>query len=171
VLDSITVLLDDPAVRNGNITRIAVEIPTESLRIVDNSAIPDLCLQHMVALLIADGGVTFASAHDVERVRDPKVLAVRKLVEIVPSEELQNAVPPRQAVVRIETADGRMLSHRTYAVRGTARNPMEAREVEAKAFDLMMPVLGAARANEVIAAVANLERFGPVSGLRRLLQA
>ena len=171
VLDSVTVLLDDPAVRNGNIARIAVEIPTESLRIVDNSSIPDLCLQHMVALIITDGGVTFASAHDVDRMRDPKVLAVRKVVEIVPSEEPQNAVPPRQAVVRIETADGRGLSHRTYAVRGTARNPMEAREVEAKALDLMVPVLGAARANEVIAAVANLERFGPVSGLRRLLQA
>jgi len=171
VLDSVTVLLDDPAVRNGNIARIAVEIPTESLRIVDNSSIPDLCLQHMVALIITDGGVTFASAHDVDRMRDPKVLAIRKLVEIVPSEELQNAVPPRQAVVRIETADGRALSHRTYAVRGTARNPMEVREVEAKALDLMAPVLGAARANEVIAAVANLERFGPVSGLRRLLQA
>jgi 2-methylcitrate dehydratase PrpD len=121
--------------------------------------------------MIADGGVTFASAHDVDRMRDPKVLAVRKLVEIVPSEELQNAVPPRQAVVRIETADGRALSHRTYAVRGTARNPMEAKEVEAKALDLMVPVLGAARTNEVIAAVANLERFGPVLGLRRLLQA
>jgi hypothetical protein len=86
----------------------------------------------------------------------------------VPSEELQNAVPPRQAIVRIETADGRALSHRTVAVRGNARNPMEAKEVEAKALD---PVLGATRANEVIAAVANLERFGPVSGLRRLLQA
>jgi 2-methylcitrate dehydratase PrpD len=171
VLDSVTVLLDDPAVRTGNVTRIAVEIPTESLRIVDNSPIPDLCLQHMVALLIADGSVTFASAHDVERMRDPKVLAVRKLVEIVPSEELQNAVPPRQAIVRIETADGRALSHRTYAVRGTARNPMEAKEVEAKALDLMAPILGAARANEVIAAVSNLERFGQVSELRPLLQA
>jgi 2-methylcitrate dehydratase PrpD len=102
---------------------------------------------------------------------DPKALAVRKLVEIVPSEELQNAMPPRQAIVRIETTDGRALSHRTVAVRGTARNPMEGKEVEAKALDLMAPILGAARANEVIAAVANLERFGPVSGLRRLLQA
>ncbi len=45
VLDSVTVLLDDPAVRAGNIKRIAVDIPTESLRIVDNSTIPDLCLQ------------------------------------------------------------------------------------------------------------------------------
>jgi len=73
--------------------------------------------------------------------------------------------------VRIETADGRSLSHRTYVVRGTARNPMDAIEVEAKALDLTAPVLGTARANELIAAVNNLDRFGPVSGLRRLLQA
>ena len=35
------------------------------------------------------------------------------------------AVPARQAIVKIETADGRTLSHRTYAVRGTPGNPME----------------------------------------------
>jgi 2-methylcitrate dehydratase PrpD len=171
VLDSVTALLDDPAVRAGNVKRVAVEIPTESLRIVDNSPIPDLCLQHLVALMIADGGVGFASVHDAARMRDPKVLAIRKLVEVVPSEELQMAVPARQAIVNIETTDGRMLSHRTYVVRGTARNPMDAKEVEAKALDLMAPILGAGRANELIATVGNLDHFGPVSGLRRLLQA
>jgi 2-methylcitrate dehydratase PrpD len=171
VLDSVAVLLDDPAVRAGNIKSIAVDIPTDSLRIVDNSTIPDLCLQHLVALMIADRGATFASVHDVARMRDPAVLAIRRLVEVVPSKELQAAVPARQAIVRIETADGRSLSHRTYVVRGTARNPMDAKEVEAKALDLTAPILGAARANELIAAVNDLDRFGPVSGLRRLLQA
>jgi hypothetical protein len=48
---------------------------------------------------------------------------------------------------------------------------MEAKEIEAKALDLMAPVLGADRTRELIAAVGNLERLGPVSGLRRLLQA
>ena len=48
---------------------------------------------------------------------------------------------------------------------------MEAKEIEAKARDLMAPVLGAGRADELIVAVGNLERIGPVSGLRRLLQA
>jgi 2-methylcitrate dehydratase PrpD len=171
VLDSVTALLDDSAVRAGNIKRIAVEIPTESLRIVDNSPIPDLCLQHLVALMIADGGAGFASVHDTGRMRDPKVLAIRKLVEVVPSEELQIAVPARQAIVNIETTDGRSLRHRTYVVRGTARNPMDAKEVDAKALDLMAPVLGAGRANELIATVGNLDHVGPVSGLRRLLQA
>jgi 2-methylcitrate dehydratase PrpD len=102
---------------------------------------------------------------------DPKVLAVRKLVELVPSEKLQKAVPERQAIVTIDTADGRSLSHRTTVVRGTALNPMEAKEIEAKALDLMAPVLGTDRADEVIAAIGNLEHLGPLSGLRRLLQA
>jgi 2-methylcitrate dehydratase PrpD len=171
VLDSVAALLDDPAVRAGNIKSIAVDIPTDSLRIVDNSTIPDLCLQHLVALMIADRGATFASVHDVARMRDPEVLAIRRMVEVVPSKELQAAVPARQAIVRIETADGRSLSHRTYVVRGTARNPMDAKEVEAKALDLTAPILGTARANELIATVNDLDRFGPVSGLRRLLQA
>jgi len=171
VLDSVAALLDDPAVRAGNIKSIAVDIPTDSLRIVDNSTIPDLCLQHLVALMIADRGATFASVHDVARMRDPEVLAIRRMVEVVPSKELQAAVPARQAIVRIETADGRSLSHRTYVVRGTARNPMDAKEVEAKALDLTAPILGTARANELIATVNDLDRFGPVSGPRRLLQA
>ena len=171
VLDSMTVLLDNPAVRVDNIKHITVEMPTNSLRIVDNSTIPDLCLQHLVALMIVDRGVTFESVHDTGRMRDPKVLAIRSLVELLPSEELQKATPARQAIVRIETADGRSLSLRTYVVRGTARNPMDAKEVETKALDLMGPVLGAARAKDLIGAVGDLDRIGPVSGLRALLQA
>jgi hypothetical protein len=84
---------------------------------------------------------------------------------------LQTAVPARQSIVQIETLDGRTLSHRTYVVRGTSGNPMDAGEVEAKALDLMAPVLGTARARELVAAVLELDRFGPVGGLRRLLQA
>jgi 2-methylcitrate dehydratase PrpD len=121
--------------------------------------------------MIVDRGASFASVHDVARMSDPKVLAIRKLIELVPSQELQMAVPARQAIVRIETADGRSLSHRTTVVRGTAGNPMDAKEIEAKALDLMAPVLGADRANELIATIGYLERIDSVSSLRRLLQA
>jgi 2-methylcitrate dehydratase PrpD len=171
VLDSMAMLLADPSVREGNIRHIRVEMPTEALRIVDNSTIPDLCLQHLVALMIVDRGASFAGEHDTARMGDPKVLAVRKLVELVGSEELDKAVPARQAIVRIDIADGRSLSHRTHVVRGTAANPMDAKEIEAKALDLLAPVLGAGRANELIAAVSDLDRIGQVSGLRGLLQA
>jgi 2-methylcitrate dehydratase PrpD len=171
VLDAVAVLLEDPAVRAGKIKRIVVDMPADRLHIVDNRTISDICLQHLVAMMIVDGGVTFGSIHDAARMSDPKVLAVRKLVGAVPNQELVTAVPARQAIVKIETADGRTLNHRTYEVRGTPGNPMNSDEVAAKALDLMAPVLGATGANELIAAVYKLDSFGPVSGLRRLLQA
>jgi hypothetical protein len=73
--------------------------------------------------------------------------------------------------VQIETMEGRSLRHHTRVVRGAAANPMEAKEIEAKALDLMAPVLGAERANELIATVRDLDRVGRVSRLRRLLEA
>ena len=48
---------------------------------------------------------------------------------------------------------------------------MDQKEVEAKALDLVGPVLGSARSNELIGALARFDSFGPLSGLRRLLQA
>ena len=171
VLDSVAALIEDPGVRADNIKHIKVEVMTASLRIVDNATSPDLSLQHLVAMMIVDRGATFASVHDAARMSDPRVLAVRKLVELVGSEELQKAKPARQAIVQIDLADGRSLSHRTTIVRGTAGNPVNAQEVEAKALDLMTPVLGAGRTKDLIAAIRSLDTFGPVSGLRSLLQA
>ena len=171
VLDAVAVLLEDPEVRAGGIRRIVVDMPANRLHIVDNRTIPDICLQHLVALMILDGGVTFASVHDAARMRDPRVLAVRALVEAVPNEELVSAMPARQAIVTLETASGRLLSHRTFEVRGTPGNPMTANEVEAKALDLTAPVLGEARARALIAAVRGLNSLEPASRLRPFLQA
>ena len=171
VLDNVVALLEDRAVRAGKIKHITIEVATGDLHIVDNNPNPDLCIQHLIALAIADRGATFASVHDKARMADPKVLAIRKLIEVVPSATMQQATPPHQTTLTIMTADGRSLSHHTTIVRGLARNPMDAQEVEAKALDLMGPVLGAARAHELITVIARLDGFGPVSGLRRLLQA
>jgi 2-methylcitrate dehydratase PrpD len=170
VLDNVAALLGDRAVRARKIKHIVIEVATGDMHIVDNNPNPDLCVQHLIALAIADGGATFASVHDKARMDDPKVLAIRKLVEVVPSTEMQQAMPSHQTTLKIVTADGRTLSNHVAVVRGSALNPMDAKEVEAKALDLMGPVLGAARANEVIAAIANLDQFGPLSGMRRLLQ-
>jgi 2-methylcitrate dehydratase PrpD len=157
--------------RADNVKRIVVDMPDDRLHIVDNRTIPDICLQHLLALTLADGTLTFASAHDYDRMADPKVLAVRSRIEVVPSAELTAAVPARQAAVTIETADGRSVRHRTHAVRGTPDNPMETAEVEDKARDLVAPIIGAERADKLVAAVARLETLGNATELRPLLQA
>jgi 2-methylcitrate dehydratase PrpD len=171
VLDNVAALLSDHAVQAGKIKHISIEVATGDIHIVDNNPNPDLCVQHLIALAIVDRGATFASVHDKARMQDPKVLAMRKLIEIIPSTEMQAALPAHQTTLKIVTSDGRTLSQHTTVVRGLAKNPMDQKEVEAKALDLVGPVLGAARADELIKAIANLEAFGPLSGLRRLLQA
>ena len=39
-------------------------------------------MQHMCAVMLFDGTVTFKSAHDEKRFRDPKVLEFRKRIEV-----------------------------------------------------------------------------------------
>ena len=154
-----------------DVRRIVVDMPDDRLHIVDNRTIPDICLQHLLAVTLADGTLTFASAHDYARMQDPAVLALRRRIDVVPSAELTAAVPARQAIVAIETADGRSLRQRTYAVRGTPDNPMKRTEVETKARDLMVPIIGPERAEKLIDAVASLETLRAVTDLRSLLQA
>jgi 2-methylcitrate dehydratase PrpD len=170
-LDALTLLMAEHGLTAGNVRRIVVDMPDDRLHIVDNRTIPDICLQHLLALTLADGTLTFASAHDYARMQDPAVLAVRRRIEVVPSAELTAAVPARQAIVAVETTDGRKVRHRTTAVRGTPDNPMDQAEVEAKARDLVVPIIGAERAEKLIATVGSLESLRAVIELRPLLQA
>jgi 2-methylcitrate dehydratase PrpD len=170
-LDALTLLMAEHGLTANNVRRMVVDMPDDRLHIVNDRTIPDICLQHLLALTLADGALTFASAHDYARMADPAVLAIRGRITVVPSPELTVAVPARQAIVAVETTDGRTLRHRTTAVRGTPDNPMETVEVEDKARDLMVPVIGAERAERLIKAVASLERMSAVIELRPLLQA
>jgi 2-methylcitrate dehydratase PrpD len=170
-LDALTVLMAEHGLTAGNVRRIVVDMPDDRLHIVDNRTIPDICLQHLLALTLVEGTLTFAGAHDYARMQDPAVLAVRRRIEVVPSAELTAAVPARQAIVAIETTDGRKARQRTYAVRGTPDNPMDQAEVEAKARDLVLPIIGAERAEKLIAMVGSLETLDSAIKLRPLLQA
>jgi 2-methylcitrate dehydratase PrpD len=152
----------------SEITTIRVHLPTRSARTVDNAPMPDVNVQHLLALLLVDGRLTFNSVHDHGRMEDPSVLAVRKKVQLLPSQELMEARPRRQAVVEIALRDGRLLSRRTIAVRGTADNPMTGAEVEAKALDLMNDVLGPIRTRALVAACRTIERNPDISDFRRL---
>jgi len=170
VLDSVSALLADPAVRADNIRHIRVDVPTVSLRIVDNSAVSDLSLQQSRGHDDLDRGATFASIHDHARMSDPNVLAIRKLVELVGSEELDKAVPVRQAIVRIELSMDvcSIIGPRWYAapraIRWSGKRSRPKRSTPPRG-------LGAARAQELIETIGSLERVEKVTSLRRLLQA
>lgn len=169
-LDSLAHLIAEHGVAHQDVERVVAHMPDDRLHVVDNREIPDICLQHLLAVTLIDGTLTFASSHDEERLRDPTVLALRERIVAMPSRELTEAKPARQAIIELELKDGRRLSRRTYAVRGTPDNPMSADEVLEKVDDLIRPVCGAARSKELIEAVMALETVADVRDLRPLIR-
>jgi 2-methylcitrate dehydratase PrpD len=171
VLDATTALIAEHGIRADAVKHVAITMPDDRMHIVDNRAIPDICVQHLTAVAILDGTVSFAAAHNEARMDDAAVQAVRGRIELIPSPELTRAAPARQAIVEIELSDGKRVLHHAKAVRGTPENQMTDAEIEAKALDLIAPIVGAERANKLVAAVCQLESLRSVRDLRPLLQA
>jgi len=169
-LDALQNILKRRPIDPEQVRQIAVRVATSESSIVDNREIPDICLQHMVAVMLIDKTVTFKSAHDVKRMQDPAVLRQRAKVQLIPDEELQRRLPAREATVEVTLADGTKLDEHVKGVRGTVENPMTREEVIAKARDLVTPVLGAATSAKLIQTVFEIENVKHVRELRPLLQ-
>ena len=152
------------------VQRVTVRLAPTVAMVVDNRDIPDICLQHMIAVMLLDKTVSFHAAHDKPRMQDPAAMRQRAKVNLVHDEELAKLLPVRVAVVEIELSDGTRLSDRVAAVRGTPRNPMSRAEVVEKARDLTAPVLGRERSERLIETVYAIETVTDVRSLRPLLQ-
>jgi 2-methylcitrate dehydratase PrpD len=152
------------------VQKVVVRAATSAAYTVNNRDMPDICLQHLVAIMVLDKTVNFRAAHDKARMQDPAVLAVRAKVELVPDEALEKLIPVRVAIVEVTLKDGTQLSERVDAVRGTPDNPMPREEVIAKARDLMTPVLGAADCSKLIERLLELDKVKDIRQLRPLLQ-
>lgn len=136
---------------------------------MNNREMPDICLQHMVIVMLLDKTASQA-AHDKPRMSDPAVLRRRAKVQLVESEELERLEPGRQAIVEITLNDGAVLTNRVTAVRGTVDNPMPREEVVRKARGLCEPVIGKAQTGALVGMVFAIETLPNVRALRSVLR-
>ncbi len=166
-LDCIEELQKKHDLSAGNIKHVKLILSDEEAHVVDDRHMADICLQHMVAVSILDGGATFESAHDEERMHAPDVLELRKKIELAPTPDL----PRRVAQVEVTLNSGETVSHKQDAVRGTPANPMTRQEVDEKAYDLMAPIIGTQNARTLIDTVWELEKVENVRDLRPLMMA
>src|SRR6266436_345582 len=152
------------------VKQVVARVATSAAYTVNNRVMPDICLQHLVAVMLLDKTVSFRAAHDKARMQDPTVLRERAKVRLVPDEELEKLIPVRVAVVEVTLTDGTRLSERVEHVRGTPENSMSRDEVIAKARELMTPVLGGAICSKLIEHVLELQNVKDIRELRPLLQ-
>jgi 2-methylcitrate dehydratase PrpD len=169
-LDALELILKKHSFAVDQVQNVTVRVGTQEAVIVNNREMPDICLQHMVAVMLIDRTVSFRSAHDKARMQDGAVVRLRAKVNLVPDENLDRLLPRRIAIVEVTVTGGKTLSQRVDDVRGTAENPMTRDEVVAKCRDLINPVLGISRCAKLIDMVLGLENVKDMRELRPLLQ-
>jgi 2-methylcitrate dehydratase PrpD len=168
-LDAFLTLRKAHGLTVDNVARILVRLPEDGARIVNNRPMPDVNAQHLIAVALVDGAVSFEDSHSYERMKDPQVRAVKERVELVADKTLMDPAAPRSGFVEVTLRDGRIVSHFTRHPSGTKENPLDTQAINAKVRDLMAPVLGAERTDAVIQRVNTLEQLDDVRTLRPLL--
>jgi 2-methylcitrate dehydratase PrpD len=153
-----------------DVQKVVVRVATDEANTVSNRDIPDICMEHMIAVMLLDKTVTFQTVHDKARMKDPAVLQVRAKVEVVADPRIDARRQRREAIVELTLKDGTQLSEWVRDVRGTAENPMTRQEVVDKARDLIAPVLGSATCTALLDKLLALENLKDVRELRPLLQ-
>jgi 2-methylcitrate dehydratase PrpD len=169
-LDALEAMRGKRPFEADEVQSLTVRLAPSVGKVVDNRDMPDICLQHMIAVMLLDKTVSFLAAHDKPRMQDPAVLRQRAKVKLVPDEDLAKLLPVRVAVVELELKNAPPLSERVAAVRGTPRNPMTRSEVIDKARDLIVPVLGAETSARLIETIFTIENTKDIRSLRPLLQ-
>lgn len=169
-LDALELIRKKHPFEAAQVKTVVVRLASSDANTVNNREMPDISLQHMVAVMLLDKTASFAAAHDKPRMQDPAILRERAKVQLVFDEALEKLHPQRVGIVEVTLNDGTRLVERIDAVRGTAENPMPREEVVAKARDLMTPVLGPEKTGKLIEKILTLETVKDVRELRPLLQ-
>ena len=150
-LDALLQLRKQYGLTPANVQSILVKLPTDAIGIVGNSAMADVNCQHLVALALLKGAVSFNDSHDASLMKDPG----------------RAGHPQERAAGGRRRADGSggaarrhragdswptaaRVEHHTRFPPGTKENPLSTEAVNAKTRDLMAPVLGAAKTERLI---------------------
>jgi 2-methylcitrate dehydratase PrpD len=168
-LDALLTLRRQHGLRPDDVERIVVRLPEDAPGIVGNSPMPDVNCQHLIATALLDGGVSFEKSHSREHMSDPQISAIMKRVQVVGDPKLNDPAAPRSGLVEVTLRGGKTVSHFTRFPPGTKENPLDTEKMNAKARDLMKPVLGAAKTESVIQQVNNLESVANVRDFVRSL--
>jgi 2-methylcitrate dehydratase PrpD len=169
-LDALAGFFKQRSFSADDVSKVVVRIASDEANTVSNRDMPDICLQHMVAIMLLEKTVTFRSVHDRARMKDPAVLRQRAKVEVIADPRIDARRPRREAIVELTLTDGTQLTEWMRDVRGTAENPMTREEVVDKARDLISPVLGSEECSRLIDKLLALETLRDVHELRPVLQ-
>ena len=168
-VDATLALLSKQAINPEQIEKVTVRIPESGARTVNNRHMPDVNVQFMVSAILLEGKLTFEMAHDYERFRNPRVLALKDKVQLVGDNEMERSGHRFQGLVEVTLKDGQTLREHVINCRGRPENPMSPDEVEKKAAWLMEPILGKKNVDQIIDSIRRIESLTSTRELTKLM--
>ena len=170
-LDALLTLRRQHGLTPDNVDRVIARLPADGAGVVNGRSMPDVNIYYVLAVGLLDGTVSFADSHSFEKMKDPRVTAMMKRVELVADRSLMDPAAPRSGLVEITLRDGRKVTHFTRHAPGTKENPISTEAINDKVRDLIAPVIGPQRTEEVIRRVHSIEQMTNVRDFVRSVLA
>ncbi len=102
-LDALAGFFKEHPFAADDVEKVTVRVATDEANTVSNRDIPDICMEHMVAVMLIDKTVTFANgARSSARMKDPAVLRQRTKVEVLADPRIDARRPRREAIVELK---------------------------------------------------------------------
>jgi 2-methylcitrate dehydratase PrpD len=169
-IDGALALRDRYGLTPDRIRRLRVGTYRTAVEVTGNAEPPrtafegKFSLAYVVATALVHGSVRL-DAFGPERLGDPAVRDLMRRIVLEIDPELDAQFPNRRAaVVEIETVEGERLRHLQPTRRGDPEAPLTDSELEAKFFELAIPVIGERGATALRDEIAALDR-APRAGL------
>lgn len=159
-------LIKDHQFKAVDIEKIVAKMPDKELEIVNNRPMPDISVQHLLAVMALDEKLTFKSAHDFERMKDPKVLKMKRKIFAIGDESLTDVQRRWRCVMEVHLKNGSILHGQTMAAKGSFENPLTISEEKEKALDLIGPTLGKQKAQDLIEQLLNIDKLKNINKLQ-----
>jgi 2-methylcitrate dehydratase PrpD len=165
-LEALFGMIAEHKLRAENVERMIVRLPQHRAATVNDREMADVNLQYILALALVHGKLSFAMAHADISGGDASIALLKSRIELVGDPELLEKVSPRQVRLEVLMRDGKRLTTHLLTYRGTPENPLPAEDVEDKARDLTVPVIGIRKTEELIQHIRDLDRVRDMRELR-----
>src|SRR5262249_22311656 len=168
-LDALLGLAADEKLTAGEVERIVLRFPRNGAHMIDGNPLKSHNARSILPVGLVSGRVLIDDIL-LDRTRHPEVARLGAAMQLVHDPALDAEYPARYtSVVELVTRDGRRLSRRVEAARGTAENPFTADEVCAKYREITRGVVPAPRAAAIGRLVDGIERAADLRRLAALL--
>ena len=168
-LDALLRIVNQRDLAADRIAQITHMVKATRRPVIDDNPLRSHCAQYIMAVAAVDREIRWDDFLT-DRREEPAIGRMAGRVRLIDAPELDGSPGAAPAIVEVETTDGRTFSERVDFAKGRSEHPFTQAELEAKFVRWATPVVGEARAMEIVGAVEGLEEVGDVGELVELMR-